>query len=290
MPAYNAEKTIVDSVGSVLEQTYGNWELIVVDDGSRDDTSRRVETAFSDPRIRLFRQENAGVAAARNAGMSRARGDLIAFLDSDDLWTPDKLEKQTAVFARDAEGSVGMCFTGVRRFSQRPEESVPLYAADMPTGENLCEGMLVANPVALLSVMVRASVLREVGAFDPSLFGTEDWDLWIRICRRAKIVFLPEELAYYRDHPGGISKDLNRHLDEKYKVLQKHVIGRADVNPSVRKEALWRHEIERAVFLAASGRRREAAVFAWKAFVRYPGRRRSLAALYRAVTAAAERG
>ena len=279
MPAYNARRTIAESIESVRAQTYGRWELIVVDDGSSDATGAFVRERFDDPRITVAEQANAGVAAARNTGIAKAKGDLVAFLDSDDLWLPRKLEAQVAVFLRDP--ALGLCWTARKVLRDRPEDAVTVEE-EIPPGE-IDAALLRGNFIALVTVMVRREALETAGLFDTGLFGTEDWDLWIRIGRRYATAYLAQPLALYRDHEGGISKNLRRHLAEKAKVIDKHVSSAADVPVSLRREILWKQALQEGAFALECGECAGAAKRFFRALRLGPSRRGTYAFLVRIV-------
>lgn len=237
MPAYNAARTILESIESVLAQSYRQWELIVVDDGSTDGTSATVEKV-ADQRVLLLKQENSGVAAARNRDLEQAQGEYIAFLDSDDIWVPEKLEKQVDVFRNEKKGNTGLVYTEKRCFSEKTADA---YACRSRQFDDIADNflrLLIFNYIATLTVMTKKSVIEDVGMFDESLFGTEDWDLWIRIAKRYEIACIDEELAYYRVHEQGISKNRRRTIEEVYKVMQKHLENGA-VPKSVIRKAYW---------------------------------------------------
>lgn len=195
MAAHDAAAHIGDAVGSVLAQTHADWELVVVDDGSRDDTVRRVE-AFRDPRIRVLQREHCGVLAqVRNAGIRDAGGAVVALLDADDMWLPRKLEWQLQALDDD----VGVVHTwadllvgGERRPGPRPKLRGPLLRA-----------ILRNNFIFSSSVLVR----REVLLFDedPALGGSLDYALWLRLASRTRFVLVEEPLLLYRVHPGQMS-------------------------------------------------------------------------------------
>lgn len=235
MPAYNAEKTIKESIESVLTQTYQNWELLIVNDGSKDNTSS-VVSSYDDVRIKLIEQVNGGVANARNNGLQKAQGEYIAFLDSDDLWTIDKLEKQINYFQENIE--VGLVYTDRKCFFENVDKAFDCeYKESIDIDDNYLR-LLIYDYIATLTVMIKREVIVNVGLFDKELFGTEDWDLWIRIAKKYKIGHLKERLAYYREHDGGISKNFDRHSVEERKVIEKHVLNNS-IEKKVINLSLW---------------------------------------------------
>ncbi len=223
-PAYNAEKMIGETIESVQSQTYDNWEMIVVDDGSQDGTTAVIEQiSRQDGRIKLIRQQNAGVASARNRAIESASGELIAFLDADDLWKPEKLAKQVAVFQKDRRKEIGLVYTEKCCFGNDISECRPCHSVSYSYIESDYHRLLIFNFIATLTVMVRRDVLRKTGVFDDAFFGTEDWDLWLRIAEKSCLKKIDEDLAMYRIHPAGISQNPERKIREVYKVMQKHL-------------------------------------------------------------------
>lgn len=194
LPTYNRAATLDRAISSVLAQSYGNFELLVIDDGSSDATPA-VVGQHSDNRVRYLRQDrNRGVAAARNRGLHGARGDLIAFLDSDDAWMPAKLERQVAQMGR-APAHIGLLYSGlcIRHPSGRVETWTPTAR-----GHVLAE-ILRHNVVhfGTSSTMIRAEVAETVGGFDTTMPANEDHDYWTRVAHFYDFDFDPEPLAIY---------------------------------------------------------------------------------------------
>ena len=158
MPAYNAEKTILESIESVLRQTYRNWELIVVNDGSKDSTSA-VVLAIRDERVRLIEQENAGVANARNNGINNSTGEYIAFLDSDDLWVEEKLERQIGTIEG---GKHKMCFAKTWCFSENSNQTSDCFV-NVSLDFDDRDKILIYDFIPILTVLLAKDVLDEVG-------------------------------------------------------------------------------------------------------------------------------
>lgn len=213
IPSYNAEAVIADSIGSVLAQTYGDWEVIVGDDGSSDATAERAQ-ALS-PRVRVVRAErNGGPAAARNLALRHAEGELVAFLDADDWWLPEYLERQVARY--DAETAAGGPPVGIVACDARIRlpggEDAPGTYADQfrDSGPPTLERVLRRNFI-FISALVPHAAGEEVGWFDPELFGTEDHDLWVKLLERGyRAVVNDRVLAVYRRTQGSISLDIER--------------------------------------------------------------------------------
>jgi glycosyltransferase involved in cell wall biosynthesis len=209
IPAYNASRTITAALESVFAQTFTDYDVVVVDDGSTDDTAARV--AEWGHRLRLIRQTNRGPGAARNAGLEHGDGRLVAFLDADDVWMPRKLERQVAYFERYPDTGLLHSAALVSRSPGRALlETLDRRAADAPLDAptrvfcQLFQGSLEINT---LTVMTTRDVLAAVGGFDERReLHVEDWDLWLRIASRYQVGYLPEPLAVHR--PGGAMSSL----------------------------------------------------------------------------------
>ena len=233
MPAYNAQDYIKQSIQSVINQTYDNWELLVINDGSSDKTVAVVES-FKDSRIILFSQKNFGVSKARNYGIKKAKGKYIAFLDSDDLWKKEKLYIQASYMEK--YKNIVLTYSDYDSFIMKNDiiENKQLYPFNI---KNNHDRLLIFNYIATLTVMVKKDTLQSVNSFDILLFGPEDWDLWIRISKVGQIDFINQKLALYREHKDGISKNRKRQLEQEYKVLSKYVL-KSD-NGRLQRYALW---------------------------------------------------
>ena len=204
VPTYNRAEVISGAVESVLAQTYKNIEIVVVDDGSTDDTQAKLEEYAG--RIRVVRQANRGPAAARNHGIQVALGEIIAFLDSDDLWLPTKLARQVALLTAGGD-SVPCCLCNARLRSAHGDDELSFHVAQIyPPFE---QGIWL-NPAEVLAtrfvffnqaVAVRRWALDKIGGFDESLWLLEDWDLALRLSTLGPWAFLREPLAIW--NPNG---------------------------------------------------------------------------------------
>jgi glycosyltransferase involved in cell wall biosynthesis len=235
IPTYNAGPLVVEAVESVLAQIRPADEVVVVDDGSTDDTAERLGR-FGPP-VRVVRKENGGVSTARNRGVAEATGDVVAFLDADDVWHPRKLELQLAALA--ARPDLGMLGTGQYVWPG----PVPKVEAGSPQPVDVrFADLVVRNQFTASTVVVRAGVLREVGGFDTDQCGTEDHDLWLRVARRAGGAILPVRLVGYRDAtPGSLSKNAERMESGMRIILQKlEAAGVFRWRPLLRRRA-WGH-------------------------------------------------
>jgi glycosyltransferase involved in cell wall biosynthesis len=197
IPTYNYGHFISQAIESVLAQTYPAAEVIVVDDGSTDDTADIVK-AFGDP-VKFVKQENSGVCEARNRGVRESTSDLLAFLDADDIYLPTSLEKQAALFLNDSE--LGLVHCGLRLFDHETGDTISeiLEGGEENVADNLLlwEGPVIAGPGA---IVVQRDAFASVGGFDTAMKVGEDWDFCYRIAKKYKIGFVAEPLVLYRSH------------------------------------------------------------------------------------------
>ncbi len=220
IPAYNAELYIQQAINSVLNQSYRHVEIIIVNDGSNDSTEA-VAGQFSDPRIRIISQPNGGMSNARNAGIKVAGGDFIAFLDADDYWLPEKLEKQLSLLQQNP--NLGFCSTQTR--------------VETPEGEFVNEWLCPKINISTLhtifsqnsaiagsasSVLARKELQSEAGFFDESLKGLEDTDMWIRYSAISEYCCIPETLTVILKRPNSVSRNLGNMRDSALAVLRKN--------------------------------------------------------------------
>jgi len=206
IPSYNYGRFVVDAIRSVLDQTRPPSEIIVVDDGSTDDTAAVVRR-FGD-KVRYIRQDNAGVSTARNRGVSESTCELIAFLDADDTWEPTNLEKQVARFESDEQ--IGLVHCAMREFADETGETIRLNmeGAEDGVADNLLlwEGPMIVGPGGAVTVTRKA--FDHVGGFDTRMKVGEDWDFCYRIARSFKIGFVAEPLVNYRHHSGAAHRNV----------------------------------------------------------------------------------
>ncbi|MFA5864845.1 MAG: glycosyltransferase [Phycisphaerae bacterium] len=204
IPCYNGSPFITEAIQSVLNQTVPVMEIIVVDDGSTDDSAAIAER-FGPP-VRVIRQKNAGVSEARNRGIREAKGEWIAFLDADDLWQSDKLEKQ---FSKTKQG-YDFVYCDAINFGAC--ENLPLRRMDYTTLHegNVFERLIVRNFVTTSGVVVRRAILERTELFNTRFFLAEDWALWLRLATLIPFGCVHESLVRYRVHAGGISKNTHK--------------------------------------------------------------------------------
>jgi glycosyltransferase involved in cell wall biosynthesis len=221
IPTHNRKVLLRRALGSVLGQTYDDWEAVVADDGSTDGTSD-LAGEFAAERIRFLRLPfRRGAAAARNACIAASAGRIVAFLDSDDEWRPEKLEKQMRVFEA-AAPDVGVVYTRTVRFFRGRTYDIPGASIRKKDGDlyrPILRGLyIIPTPAAA----VRKESLERVGGFDERLPALEEWDLWIRLAKICRFAHVPESLTVSYFTPGSLSADRRLFLRAKRMLYRKH--------------------------------------------------------------------
>jgi glycosyltransferase involved in cell wall biosynthesis len=212
IPSYNYGRFVVEAVKSALAQTYRPIEVIVVDDGSTDDTAERL-AAYAD-RIRYIRQENSGLSAARNTGIRAATGEWVALLDADDLWHRQKLEVQLRAGERASVGLIGS--PGAK--TPPTTEDLP---ADPPAQKVGVRDFLLSARMGPSSALIRRTCFESVGYFDESLRSIEDRDMWLRLAARYECVLVESPCWWYRTHAAQMSRHADRMFENYRRVLTK---------------------------------------------------------------------
>lgn len=255
MPTYNRSALLREAVDSVRRQTYQRWELIVIDDGSSDDTPATL-TRRDDPRLRLIRVEHTGKPArVRNAGLAVARGEYVAFLDDDDLWPPDKLTTQLAGLAH---AGCRWGYTAFRRIDATGQDANDTGVQPWhPYRGWILEPLLRIDAlVPLPTVMVERTLLAEVGGFDEAFLDCEDYELWFRLAARSAAHVEETVLACVRVHPQHRQADRERvHASwvTVYEKTARTVRGDRLAALCLRRRA--EHQVTLARLLAQRGRR-----------------------------------
>jgi len=205
IPTWNRAATIVDAVKSVLAQTYTHLEVIVVDSGSTDNTCELLKPFVDGKTVRLIKSEHWGAAAARNVGLAHAKGELIGFCDSDDMWLPKKLELQVALMERHPE--IGLAYTdGMVVRGARIE--TPSYFSQRPPHRGMVfHDLLEQNFIPNVSVVVKKRCLNEIGGFDERVSTSEDYALWLRFCHRFQVGYVNEVLVKVHRHDENLTRD-----------------------------------------------------------------------------------
>lgn len=207
---------------SVLNQTYTNFELLVVDDFS-DDHTRQIVNSFEDPRIQYIRHdERRGVSAARNTGIKRARGEIIAFQDSDDEWLPGKLEMQVDSFAA-ANETVGVVYTGMLRTIRGNKHYLPSSGTEPRSGD-IRQSIIQNNFISTQMAAVRSDCFDTVGLFDEQLSALVDWDLWIRVSEHYQFELIDKPLVKSTVRSDSISAQVDRIVNSRERIIHKHTV------------------------------------------------------------------
>ena len=217
IPVFNGEKTIRETIESVLNQTLTDFELVVINDGSQDGTLDIVER-IPDSRIQVFSYPNAGQSTSRNRGIEIAKGDYISFIDADDLWTPDKLEAQLQALQANPKAGVAYSWT-----DWIDESSQLLGKGSYNTEQGAVFTKLLLNDFVAngSNVLIRRQALTEVGGFDPSVTPAEDWDLWLRLAARYEFVAVRSPQILYRISPNSASFNVWKMEASSLQVIDK---------------------------------------------------------------------
>ena len=216
VPAYNQGRYLGDAIRSALAQTYRDLEVLVVDDGSTDDT-RAVTRSFADPRVRYIHQANRGLSAARNTGIREASGEFLTFLDSDDQFLPEKLDLLLAAFDRNP--ALGFAAGEAVLIDEHGELMGEVFDRPLPADPS---ELLLANPLHVGSVLLRRSWQDRVGPFDESLRSYEDWDMWLRLARAGcPMAWVARPVSRYRFHGAQMTRIGSQMTAATFAVLDK---------------------------------------------------------------------
>jgi len=220
IPTYGHRDYVLQTLDSVFAQTYTDYEVIVVNDGSPDDTAELLRPLVEAGRIRYIEQENQGMSSARNRGIAEARGEYVALLDDDDLWPPDKLQTQVEALRERPEAVL----VYGRPALLKEDESIYIFEdPTYPSGsvyEQIREQCWFLGPAQAL---IRTDALQKVGGFDPRLWATDDWDLYIELARLGEFLFLDRVCLFYRVHATNASRtNAVRHVNNLFKLMRKH--------------------------------------------------------------------
>ncbi len=218
IPVYNGISYICDAIESAVKQTYKNIEIIVVDDGSTDGLKEVLAPYIKRGTIRYFYEENKGLAAARNTGIKNAKGEYIAFLDADDVFLPEKVERQVTYLTEHPECDIS--YSDIWHFyEESPERNMSLQYVYY-SGSEVFPRLLKKNFINPLTVVMRRSVTERFGLFNEDFRRSEDWEYWIRLSwLGARFCFLPEKLARYRMRRASLSYDWKSEVQRKRKEL-----------------------------------------------------------------------
>ncbi|HJO93754.1 MAG TPA: glycosyltransferase family A protein [Victivallales bacterium] len=201
IPVYNNTTYIQETVRSILNQTYKDFEIIIIDDGSPDESTWELVSAFQEP-VKAFKQKNQGIAGAKNACVEKASGEYIAFCDHDDLWEPDKLEKQVKIL--DENGEIGFVFTGFTRFNKKEGEIKTL--SQKIDSRDVFASLLKKSYIYTSTLLIRRSLWNKAGGYNTTFTLADDLEFHLRLAYNAKPYCLSEPLMLYRLHTSNTSR------------------------------------------------------------------------------------
>lgn len=238
MPAYNYANYLPEAIQSVLNQTFRDFQLLIVDDGSTDNTREVVRRFLHNPKVRYVYQENRGLAATRNTGVKSTHGEVVAFLDADDVWLEQKLQKQVEVM--DSKPEVGLVYTDVHFIDGQGKILTDRQWARRRK-KTMFEDLLFSNVItgSGSSSVVRRECFDKVGSFDESFRSLEDLDLWLRIARHYEFERVDERLTKIRHHKSNMQVNVDRMAEGWMAYLAKREVP----DQYVRAERQARYEI-----------------------------------------------
>jgi glycosyltransferase involved in cell wall biosynthesis len=235
--SFNMARYLPATLRSALGQTYSNVEVIVVDDGSTDDTPAVMESFLKDPRVRYVPQRNGGQASAKNRGIRESRGEFVAFLDSDDLWAPDKLALQIPLFLR--SGSVGVVYA---RYVEIDAEGNEGQVNNNVFHRGLVSGpLLVFNFIGFSTSVVRRECFETLGVFRDDLGMGIDYDLWLRFSPRYEFDYVDRPLMYYRVWAGQMSNNCQRRYQNGMRIMGEFLAQHGGAVSSDWQRLAWAH-------------------------------------------------
>jgi teichuronic acid biosynthesis glycosyltransferase TuaG len=216
IPAYNAAHYLAEAVDSVLRQSFQDFEILVIDDGSTDDTEELMRGYRT--KVRYLRQQNSGVAIARNHGIEQSRGRYIAFLDADDTWAAHKLERQLTAMADHKDYRI--CYSA---FTITGPDLTPISVSRSRRQAHALEDILLRGNVIATptTVMGERALFVESGGFDSALSQCADWDMWVRLAALTDFLYIDEPLAWYRRHGANMSRNASLLEQDSFRVLEK---------------------------------------------------------------------
>jgi glycosyltransferase involved in cell wall biosynthesis len=231
IPAYNAMEYLPETLKSVLNQTYPDFEVIIVNDGSTDNIVEWF-TGIKDPRVKLISQINRGLAGARNTGIENARGEYIALVDADDVWESTKLEKQIRLL--DDDDDLEVTYTWASLINEKGESIGKIHKTEIEG--KIWEQLLERNPIKPSSVVLRRSCFDRVGLFDENLRSfVEDWDMWLRLAKLYSFRAVKEPLLYYRERSSSVSKNWDA-MQKSYQIVIEKAFADAPAEIMPRKQ------------------------------------------------------
>jgi len=282
MPTYNRAEFIGKAIDSVLAQDYKHLELIIIDDGSTDDTKEIVESYLSD-KILYYYQDNSGQSVARNNGINHANGKYIAFLDSDNIYNPGKISTQVAFLNENSEYQV---IYGDDEFIDENGNTFSTKNMQRYSGF-IYDKLLINNIISHNTVMARKYCFEEMGGFNEFLSVADDYELWLRFSTRYRFYYMPVLFVKYRVMENQISTDKEKRFESNEIIIRRSMEQNSElVNKKLEKYAMCRFYTRRGAYKAATGKIREAMkdyfmALQFKFFCKYPWRAMARAIILR---------
>lgn len=217
IPVYNGEKYIIEAIKSVEKQTLKPSNIFIINDGSTDNTEEIIKKYIElskNSNIKYIKKENGGPNSARNLGLKQSQAEFVAFLDADDIWVQEKLEKQMSIFERKEYSNIGLVYAGYREINEKNEinKNALIVPFDIKIQGNAFNSLLSGNKIlgSSSSVLIKKEVFDNVDLFDENLRFGEDWDMWLRIAEKYDINFAKEPLVYIRRHSTNQTNELDK--------------------------------------------------------------------------------
>lgn len=263
VPVFNGEKTIEETINSILNQTFQDIEVIIINDGSTDATLETIKK-ISDSRIKIFSYPNAGLSASRNRGISQAKGEYISFIDADDLWTSDKLESQWQALQKNPQAAVAYSWTDYIDESSKFLKS----GRRIKVNGDAFSKLLITNFLENGSnPLIRQNALEKVGGFDESLPAAEDKDMWLRLAANYEFVCVEKPQILYRTSTSSMSTNLKRQEAASLKVIERSFsYPKAEKLQHLKKQSishLYQYLTFKAIEAPAQQRQTLTAVYFW---------------------------
>ena len=253
--SYNMAHYVAEAVDSVLSQDYKNLEIIVVNDGSEDDTKAVLARYEDDPRVTVVHQKNMGQTVAKNRGYAESRGELIAFCDADNRWLPNKLSKQVPLLLENPE--LGVVYGDIilidNEGNRKPASPVQRHSGQITAK------LLVDNFVTFNTTLIPRPVMERMNGFDESLRMAIDYDLWLRISLDYDFLYVPDTFVEYRIWEGQMSNRTGERMENFFKLLEKFIREHPDRISKAEADHSWAHSLTtNANWLSSVGRKQEA--------------------------------
>jgi len=251
MPTFNRRDYLGEAVDSVISQSIGNWEWLIIDDGSSEDTEEFLRSSYSDSRISYYKQQNQGQSAARNKGISHSRGNFICFLDSDNRWYPNKLVRQLDEIQNNPDVDIvygdSYIIDGTGEIVSR--RNIARYSG------YITAKLLVDNFISMNTTMTRSPVIKKIGGFNTSNRWDEDYELWLSVSINSRFLYIPEYFGEYRIMGNQISDDKESRIQANEKLILQFVSRNPNVVSKKEKKLALSKFYHRWAYLARSEKR-----------------------------------